>query len=138
MISLQDLLYLNNTVLMSNLLLCPLYPTRQQSSDTLLYVASNDSQMNAKEIERLASTVMERVRYRDFPKLRHLCSTRSKEMIVFPVCTFQMELRPFLSDPELVGAGDGSSRINVVLSGRDGYQTLPSRGTNMRNPLEQV
>lgn len=49
-----------------------------------------------------------------------------------------MELRPFLSDPELMGAGDGSSHINVVLSGCDGYQTLPSRGTNMRNPLEQV
>ncbi|XP_014912575.1 pleckstrin homology domain-containing family A member 7-like isoform X10 [Poecilia latipinna] len=38
----------------------------------------------------------------------------------------KVELRPFLSDPELIGAGDGSS---VVASGRDGgYQTLPSRG----------
>ncbi|CAF99664.1 unnamed protein product, partial [Tetraodon nigroviridis] len=36
---------------------------------------------------------------------------------------------PFLSDPELVGAGDGSSHISVAVCGRDGYQTLPSRGT---------
>ncbi|XP_076585059.1 pleckstrin homology domain-containing family A member 7 isoform X5 [Chaetodon auriga] len=40
----------------------------------------------------------------------------------------KVELRPFLSDPELMGAGDGSSHIGVVASGRDGYQTLPSRG----------
>uniref|UniRef100_A0A3B3VF69 Pleckstrin homology domain containing A7 n=1 Tax=Poecilia latipinna TaxID=48699 RepID=A0A3B3VF69_9TELE len=40
----------------------------------------------------------------------------------------KVELRPFLSDPELIGAGDGSS---VVASGRDGgYQTLPSRGSS--------
>lgn len=46
---------------------------------------------------------------------RHLC--------------FQVELRPFLSDPELMGAGDGSSHISVAASGREGgYQTLPSRG----------
>ncbi|XP_061598736.1 pleckstrin homology domain-containing family A member 7 isoform X3 [Cololabis saira] len=39
------------------------------------------------------------------------------------------ELRPFLSDPELMGAGDGSSHISVVVSSHDGgYQTLPSRG----------
>lgn len=41
-----------------------------------------------------------------------------------------MELRPFLSDPELMGAGDGSSHISVVTPGHDGgYKTLPSRGT---------
>ncbi|XP_029283814.1 pleckstrin homology domain-containing family A member 7 isoform X4 [Cottoperca gobio] len=40
----------------------------------------------------------------------------------------KVELRPFLSDPELMGAGDGSSHISVVASGHDGYQTLPSRG----------
>nr|XP_019954319.1 PREDICTED: pleckstrin homology domain-containing family A member 7-like isoform X7 [Paralichthys olivaceus] len=41
----------------------------------------------------------------------------------------KVELRPFLSDPELMGAGDGSSHISVVTSGHDGgYQTLPSRG----------
>uniref|UniRef100_A0A3P8UHS3 Pleckstrin homology domain containing A7 n=1 Tax=Cynoglossus semilaevis TaxID=244447 RepID=A0A3P8UHS3_CYNSE len=41
----------------------------------------------------------------------------------------KVELRPFLSDPELMGAGDGSSHISVAASGRDGgYQTLPSRG----------
>ncbi|XP_047187470.1 pleckstrin homology domain-containing family A member 7 isoform X5 [Scophthalmus maximus] len=41
----------------------------------------------------------------------------------------KVELRPFLSDPELMGAGDGSSQITVVASGHDGgYQTLPSRG----------
>ncbi|KAM4744549.1 pleckstrin homology domain-containing family A member 7 isoform 2-T2 [Anableps anableps] len=41
----------------------------------------------------------------------------------------KVELRPFLSDPELIGAGDGSSHSSVVASGRDGgYQTLPSRG----------
>ncbi|XP_047436910.1 pleckstrin homology domain-containing family A member 7 isoform X21 [Mugil cephalus] len=41
----------------------------------------------------------------------------------------KVELRPFLSDPELMGAGDGSSHISVVVSGHGGgYQTLPSRG----------
>ncbi|XP_027137527.1 pleckstrin homology domain-containing family A member 7 isoform X4 [Larimichthys crocea] len=40
----------------------------------------------------------------------------------------KVELRPFLSDPELMGAGDGSSHISVVVCGHDGYQTLPSRG----------
>uniref|UniRef100_A0A3Q3SXZ0 Pleckstrin homology domain containing, family A member 7b n=1 Tax=Mastacembelus armatus TaxID=205130 RepID=A0A3Q3SXZ0_9TELE len=41
----------------------------------------------------------------------------------------KVELRPFLSDPELMGVGDGSSHIGVVASGHDGgYQTLPSRG----------
>ncbi|XP_065808981.1 pleckstrin homology domain-containing family A member 7 isoform X8 [Labrus bergylta] len=41
----------------------------------------------------------------------------------------KVELRPFLSDPELMGAGDGSSHISVVTSsGPEGYQTLPSRG----------
>ncbi|XP_059206771.1 pleckstrin homology domain-containing family A member 7 isoform X2 [Centropristis striata] len=40
----------------------------------------------------------------------------------------KVELRPFLSDPELMGAGDGSSHISVVASGHAGYQTLPSRG----------
>lgn len=41
----------------------------------------------------------------------------------------QVELRPFLSDPELMGAGDGSSHISVALPRHDGgYQTLPSRG----------
>lgn len=47
-------------------------------------------------------------------------------LLFYHLCVFQVELRPFLSDPELIGAGDGSS---VVASGRDGgYQTLPSRG----------
>ncbi|XP_058486296.1 pleckstrin homology domain-containing family A member 7 isoform X7 [Solea solea] len=41
----------------------------------------------------------------------------------------KVELRPFLSDPELMGAGDGASHITVIASGHDGgYQTLPSRG----------
>ncbi|TNN86652.1 Pleckstrin y domain-containing family A member 7 [Liparis tanakae] len=42
----------------------------------------------------------------------------------------KVELRPFLSDPELMGAGDGSSHISVVASGHNGYQTLPSRGVS--------
>lgn len=50
----------------------------------------------------------------------------------------QGELRPFLSDPELVGAGDGSSHISVVLSGRDGYQTLPSRGAATLDPPTSI
>ncbi|XP_037102623.1 pleckstrin homology domain-containing family A member 7 isoform X5 [Syngnathus acus] len=41
----------------------------------------------------------------------------------------KVELRPFLSDPELVGVGDGSSVTSVTSSGHNGgYQTLPSRG----------
>lgn len=50
----------------------------------------------------------------------------------------QVELRPFLSDPELMGAGDGSSHISVVTSGHDGYLTLPSRGAWMIEPVEQI
>uniref|UniRef100_A0A7N6FIK0 PH domain-containing protein n=1 Tax=Anabas testudineus TaxID=64144 RepID=A0A7N6FIK0_ANATE len=43
----------------------------------------------------------------------------------------KVELRPFLSDPELMGGGDGSSHISVVASGHvGGYQTLPSRGVS--------
>lgn len=46
-----------------------------------------------------------------------------------------MELRPFLSDPELMGAGDGSSHISVAMPRHDGgYQTLPSRGRNIEEP----
>ncbi|KAM9825134.1 pleckstrin homology domain-containing family A member 7 isoform 15-T16 [Syngnathus typhle] len=41
----------------------------------------------------------------------------------------KVELRPFLSDPELAGVGDGSSVTSVTSSGHNGgYQTLPSRG----------
>lgn len=54
--------------------------------------------------------------------------TRTHPLFSLSLSPSQGELRPFLSDPELVGAGDGSSHISVVLSGRDGYQTLPSRG----------
>ncbi|XP_077443590.1 pleckstrin homology domain-containing family A member 7 isoform X4 [Stigmatopora argus] len=40
----------------------------------------------------------------------------------------KVELRPFLSDPELPGGGDGSSVTCVTSSGHNGgYQTLPSR-----------
>lgn len=124
---LPDLLYLSSTVLMRIPLLCPLCPGRRRSSDTLLYVASNGSQMNAKETEKLASTVTEIVRYRRCVK-SHLSCTSSKTHRFFSVCVSQVELRPFLSDPELMGAGDGSSHISVVASERDGYQTLPSRG----------
>lgn len=63
MMCLPDLLYLSSTVLMSIPLLCPRCPGRQRSSDTLLYAASNDSQMNAKGTERSANTLMETVRY---------------------------------------------------------------------------
>lgn len=132
---LPDLLYLSSTIPMSIPLLCPLCPWRQRSSDTLLYVASNGSQMNAKETEKLASTVTEIVRYRQCVK-SHLSGTSSKMHSFFSVWLSQVELRPFLSDPELMGAGDGSSHISVVASERDGYQTLPSRGTKMTKPVE--
>lgn len=58
------------------------------------------------------------------PRIHHLSS----------VSLPQGELRPFLSDPELVGAGDGSSHVGVGVSGPDGYQTLPSRGTHATAP----
>ncbi|XP_028289998.1 pleckstrin homology domain-containing family A member 7 isoform X3 [Gouania willdenowi] len=41
----------------------------------------------------------------------------------------EVELRPFLSDPELIGGGDGSIHISVGTPDHGGgYQTLPSRG----------
>lgn len=55
--------------------------------------------------------------------------SRVSQLTTTPQCTLlrasQTELRTFLSDPELIGAGDGASAVSV---GRDGYQTLPSRG----------
>lgn len=57
-------------------------------------------------------------------KLHHLSSVSQP----------QGELRPFLSDPELVGAGDGSSHVGVGVSSPDGYRTLPSRGTRAAAP----
>lgn len=134
---LPDLLYLSSTVPMRIPQLCPLCPGRRRSSDTLLYVASNGSQMNAKETEKLASTVTEIVRYKQCVK-SHLSCASSKTHSFFSVCISQVELRPFLSDPELMGAGDGSSHITVVASERDGYQTLPSRGTEMAKPAEEI
>ncbi|KAM3877238.1 pleckstrin homology domain-containing family A member 7 [Diretmus argenteus] len=41
----------------------------------------------------------------------------------------KVELRPFLSEPELLGAADSSIHIGMTASGHNGgYQTLPSRG----------
>ncbi|CAK6969763.1 pleckstrin homology domain-containing family A member 7 [Scomber scombrus] len=54
---------------------------------------------------------------------------RDREIGQYPNGDSKVELRPFLSDPELMGAGDGSGHISVAASGHDGgYQTLPSRG----------
>ncbi|KAG7453821.1 pleckstrin-likey domain-containing family A member 7-like isoform X7 [Solea senegalensis] len=54
---------------------------------------------------------------------------RDREIGQYTNGDIKVELRPFLSDPELMGAGDGASRITVIASGHDGgYQTLPSRG----------
>ncbi|XP_037548652.1 pleckstrin homology domain-containing family A member 7 [Nematolebias whitei] len=48
----------------------------------------------------------------------------------------KVELRPFLSDPELMGAGDGYGHISVVTSSHDGgYQTLPTRGVSGSSSL---
>ncbi|XP_041845593.1 pleckstrin homology domain-containing family A member 7 isoform X6 [Melanotaenia boesemani] len=51
---------------------------------------------------------------------------RDREIGQFTNGDSKVELRPFLSDPELMGAGDGSSHISVGHDG--GYQTLPGRG----------
>ncbi|XP_029986827.1 pleckstrin homology domain-containing family A member 7 isoform X3 [Sphaeramia orbicularis] len=54
---------------------------------------------------------------------------RDREIGQFTNGDTKIELRPFLSDPELMGVGDGSSHISISASGHDGgYQTLPSRG----------
>ncbi|XP_029950285.1 pleckstrin homology domain-containing family A member 7 [Salarias fasciatus] len=54
---------------------------------------------------------------------------RDREIGQFTNGDSRVELRPFLSDPELMGAGDGASHSSVGASGHDGgYQTLPSRG----------
>ncbi|XP_037306113.2 pleckstrin homology domain-containing family A member 7 isoform X2 [Pungitius pungitius] len=53
---------------------------------------------------------------------------RDREVGQFTNGDCKVEFRPFLSDPELMGAGDGASHISIVTSGHDGYQTLPSRG----------
>ncbi|XP_029904259.1 pleckstrin homology domain-containing family A member 7 isoform X2 [Myripristis murdjan] len=54
---------------------------------------------------------------------------RDREIGHFTNGDNKVELRPFLSEPELLGAGDGVSYFGMVASGHDGgYQTLPSRG----------
>ncbi|CAL9701624.1 unnamed protein product [Knipowitschia caucasica] len=54
---------------------------------------------------------------------------RDRETGHFPNGDGKVELRPFLSDPELMGAGDGSSLDSAISTGHDGgYQTLPGRG----------
>lgn len=54
---------------------------------------------------------------------------RDREIGHFTNGDTKVELRPFLSDPELMGAGDGASFVSVVATGHDGgYQTLPGRG----------
>ncbi|XP_077941330.1 pleckstrin homology domain-containing family A member 7 isoform X21 [Gasterosteus aculeatus] len=53
---------------------------------------------------------------------------RDREVGQFTNGDSKVEFRPFLSDPELMGAGDGASHISIATSGHDGYQTLPSRG----------
>lgn len=134
MTCLQDLLYLSSTVRMRTPLLCPLYPVKQQSSGTLRCAGSNASQTSASETEKSASTATGTVRYKEGETLGAARSTGTRIHPLLSVFHSQGELRPFLSDPELVGAGDGSSHISVVVSGRDGYQTLPSRGANMTEP----
>ncbi|KAM8876680.1 pleckstrin homology domain-containing family A member 7 isoform 3-T3 [Synchiropus picturatus] len=53
---------------------------------------------------------------------------RDREIGQFANGAEKVELRPCLSDPELMGAGDGSSGTGPTgLSG--GYQTLPTRGS---------
>ncbi|KAK7913305.1 hypothetical protein WMY93_013516 [Mugilogobius chulae] len=55
---------------------------------------------------------------------------RDREIGHFTNGDSKIELRPFLSDPELMGAGDGSSLVGLDSTGHDGgYQTLPGRGT---------
>ncbi|XP_033841429.1 pleckstrin homology domain-containing family A member 7 isoform X2 [Periophthalmus magnuspinnatus] len=54
---------------------------------------------------------------------------RDREIGHFTNGDTKVELRPFLSEPELMGAGDGSSLVSAVAAGHDGgYQTLPGRG----------
>lgn len=130
MTCLQDLLYLSSTVRMRTPQLCPLYPVKQQSSGTLRCEGSNASQTSASETEKSASTATGTVRYREGEPLG-LPAAPAPEYTLSYLFQSQGELRPFLSDPELMGAGDGSSHISVVVSGRDGYQTLPSRGANV-------
>ncbi|XP_061885103.1 pleckstrin homology domain-containing family A member 7 isoform X6 [Entelurus aequoreus] len=52
---------------------------------------------------------------------------RDREIGQYTNGDIKVELRPFLSDPELVGVGDGSSSV-TALGHEGGYQTLPSRG----------
>lgn len=129
MTCLQDLLYLSSTVRTRTPPPCPLYPVKPQSSDTRRCAGSNASRTSASETEKSASTATGTVRYGEGGAPGARSQHRHQNTPSFlSVSPSQGELRPFLSDPELVGAGDGSSHISVVLSGRDGYQTLPSRG----------
>uniref|UniRef100_A0A3Q3E0P7 Pleckstrin homology domain containing, family A member 7b n=1 Tax=Labrus bergylta TaxID=56723 RepID=A0A3Q3E0P7_9LABR len=102
MMCLPDLLYLSSTVQMRIPPLCP--PCRERQR-----VIRHTSVRGLK-------------RQSDERK-------RDREVGQYTNGDSKVELRPFLSDPELMGAGDGSSHISVVTSsGPEGYQTLPSRG----------
>lgn len=137
MTCLRDRLYLSSTVRMRTPPLCPLYPVKQQSSGTLRCAGSNASQTSASATEKPASAATGTVRYREGETLGPARGTGVAIHPLLPVFPPQGELRPFLSDPELVGAGDGSSHVSVAVSGGDGYQTLPSRGANSVDPPRQ-
>lgn len=135
MMCLRDLLYLSSTVTMRTPPLCRLYPEKRQSSGTRPCAGSSASQTSANGTERSASTATGTLRYRRWGTPGGAGAVVRRLSSVFPS---QGELRPFLSDPELVGAGDGSSHVSVVVSGPDGYRTLPSRGTHTTDPPGRV
>uniref|UniRef100_A0A8C5AJX4 Pleckstrin homology domain containing, family A member 7b n=1 Tax=Gadus morhua TaxID=8049 RepID=A0A8C5AJX4_GADMO len=50
----------------------------------------------------------------------------------------RLEIRCFLSEPELLGIGGNSSHIGTTTLARDGgYQTLPSRGNRIMTPIHE-
>lgn len=123
---LPDHHYLSYTVLRTTPRPCLRCPGRPVSSDTRLYEASNDSLTNASGTGRSANSPTETTRCVFGEGYGAVCLCLCDTDLC--LCGRQVELRTFLSEPELPGVG-GSGHMRMGALGHDGgYQTLPSRG----------
>ncbi|XP_019742460.1 pleckstrin homology domain-containing family A member 7 [Hippocampus comes] len=69
------------------------------------------------------------IRHTSVRGLKRQSDERKRDREIGQNGDIKVELRPFLSDPELLGVGDGSSVAGMTSSGHGaGYQTLPTRG----------
>uniref|UniRef100_A0A3Q2YIB5 Pleckstrin homology domain-containing family A member 7 n=1 Tax=Hippocampus comes TaxID=109280 RepID=A0A3Q2YIB5_HIPCM len=79
------------------------------------------------------------IRHTSVRGLKRQSDERKRDREIGQNGDIKVELRPFLSDPELLGVGDGSSVAGMTSSGHGaGYQTLPTRGTITLNHSSSI